>query len=183
MQFSIRRAVPADGPAISQVAAQTFALACPANTPASEIHAYIQEHLKPADFERLSQAPDKRLSVALLGDTIVGYSLVSHDPEPLGIAGADGVAELTKCYVLPDYHGTGVSQSLVADVLGGVAGPLRLTVNDTNSRAIAFYTRNGFAIVGETTFQCGADVHRDWVMLCRPLKHMDERQLDMTPLD
>ncbi|MCE0777908.1 hypothetical protein ACK1VC_19560 [Pseudomonas sp. XP2] len=53
----------------------------------------------------------------------------------------------------------------MADVLQGVVGALRLTVNDSNSRAIAFYLRNGFAVVGETTFQCGADVHRDLVML------------------
>lgn len=165
MQFSIRRATAADSAAISQVAARTFALACPTNTPAEEISAYIQGALMPADFERLSREPGMRLSVGLVRDTVVGYSLVNLAPQPLGIPAADGIAELSKCYVLPEYHGAGVAQRLMADVLQGVAGALRLTVNDSNSRAIAFYLRNGFAVVGETTFQCGADVHRDLVML------------------
>ncbi|WP_236058924.1 GNAT family N-acetyltransferase [Pseudomonas protegens] len=119
----------------------------------------------PADFERLNREPEMRLSVGLMRRTVVGYSLVNLAPEPLGIPAADGIAELSKCYVLPEYHGAGVAQRLMADVLQGVVGALRLTVNDSNSRAIAFYLRNGFAVVGETTFQCGADVHRDLVML------------------
>lgn len=165
MHFLIRQATAADCDAISQVAARTFALACPANTPATEISAYIQGALMPADFERLNREPEMRLSVGLMRRTVVGYSLVNLAPEPLGIPAADGIAELSKCYVLPEYHGAGVAQRLMADVLQGVVGALRLTVNDSNSRAIAFYLRNGFAVVGETTFQCGADVHRDLVML------------------
>lgn len=165
MHFLIRQATAADSDAISQVAARTFALACPANTPTAEISAYIQGALMPADFDRLSREPDMRLSVGLMRGTVVGYSLLNLAPEPLGILAADGIAELSKCYVLPEYHGAGVAQQLMADVLQGVAGALRLTVNDSNSRAIAFYLRNGFAVVGETTFQCGADVHRDLVML------------------
>lgn len=63
MDFLIRQATAADSEAISQVAARTFALACPANTPATEISAYIQGALMPADFERLSREPHMRLSV------------------------------------------------------------------------------------------------------------------------
>ena len=165
MPFSIRRATAADSAEISQVAARTFALACPANTPAAEIRTYIEGQLMPEDFERLSRDSNMRLSIGLMRDTVVGYSLVNHDPEPLGILAADGIAELSKCYVLPEYHGAGVAQRLMVDVLQGVAGALRLTVNDSNDRAIAFYRRNGFAVVGETSFQCGADVHRDLVMV------------------
>lgn len=165
MQFSIRRATAADSDAISQVAARTFALACPANTPAAEIGAFIQGALMPADFDRMSGEAHMRLSVGLMRNAVVGYSLVNLAPEPLGIAPADGIAELSKCYVLPEYHGAGLAQCLMADALQGVTGALRLTVNDSNRRAIAFYLRNGFAVVGETTFQCGADVHRDLVMV------------------
>lgn len=36
---------------------------------------------------------------------------------------------------------------------------------DLIAQAIHFYQRNGFQTVGEMRFQCGADIHRDVVMV------------------
>jgi len=46
---------------------------------------------------------------------------------------------------------------------------LQLGVWQRNTRAIAFYEREGFRITGETTFLVGSDLQSDWTM---------ERQLD-----
>lgn len=165
MSLHVRSAVHEDCYRISQIASATFALACPANTPAEEIEQYIQSNLLPVHFEALLGDGQKQLRVVLKGTQIVGYSLITLDPEPLGIAVADNVAELTRCYLSPDHHGTGAAQALLDGTLRGIEQSVRLTVNETNDRAIRFYQRNGFDIVGETRFVCGADVHRDWVML------------------
>ncbi|NBF04930.1 GNAT family N-acetyltransferase [Pseudomonas sp. Fl5BN2] len=165
MPLQVRPAQPADSQRLSQIARQTFALACPPDTPAKEIEAFIEEHLLPEHFAALLQQPDKQLRVLLQGPQVIGYSLISQQPEALGVSAADGIAELTRCYLDAEHHGSGAAQYLLSHTLAQQPGPLRLTVNEANARAIRFYQRNGFAIVGETTFHCGADLHRDWVML------------------
>ncbi|MFF7706590.1 GNAT family N-acetyltransferase [Pseudomonas sp. NPDC007930] len=161
----VRPATAADAAAISAVARQTFALACPPGTPQGEIDAYIRGNLGPDRFAAALGNPAQQLWVLEHDGQVAGYSLVDHAAAALGIAAADGLAELSRCYVAPQHHGQGAAQALLAATLASVPGPVRLTVNDQNPRAIAFYRRNGFVQVGETQFLCGADVHRDWVMV------------------
>jgi ribosomal protein S18 acetylase RimI-like enzyme len=161
----IRAALLTDAETISAIATQTFALACPAGTPEIELQRYIDENLTASCFE--SALVDGKVEVRVLCDakTIVGFSLVNHTPETLDLPLADGISELTRCYVLPAHHGTGAAQRLLSATLVSLPGPVRLMVNDQNLRAIRFYARNGFSTVGETSFQCGDDIHRDLVMV------------------
>jgi ribosomal protein S18 acetylase RimI-like enzyme len=163
----IRAALLTDAEAISAVAAQTFALACPAGTPEIELQKYIRENLTPPCFELALADPKCDVQVLVNAKTVIGFSLVNHAPESLNLPLADGIAELTRCYVLPAYHGTGCAQRLLDATLASLPGPVRLTVNDQNAKAIRFYTRNGFATVGATSFRCGDDIHRDLVMVRR----------------
>ncbi|MCS4259707.1 ribosomal protein S18 acetylase RimI-like enzyme [Pseudomonas protegens] len=167
MPLCLRNAQQDDTQRLSQIARQTFALACPPDTPATEIEAFIQENLLPEHFSALLEAPGKQLRGLLDDNRIIGYSLVNLHPQDLGVASADGIAELTRCYLDAAHHGSGAAQFLLAQTLAQQPGPLRLTVNEHNARAIRFYQRNGFVRVGETLFPCGADLHRDWVMLRR----------------
>lgn len=164
----IRKASPDDAHAISAVAIRTFALACPADTPEIELRRYIDDNLQPASFSAAIE--DRNVDVWVLEDAraVVGFSLVNHAPQPLQITAADGIPELTRCYVLPSHHGTGAAQRLLSATLAALPARVRLTVNDQNAKAIRFYTRNGFAAVGETSFECGDDVHRDLVMVRDP---------------
>lgn len=43
--------------------------------------------------------------------------------------------------------------------------PIWLGVFTHNTRAIAFYAKSGFRVVGEMTFAMGEDPQRDFVML------------------
>ena len=163
--MQVRIAMPDDAAAISHIAAQTFAMACPANTPREELAHYIRENLTPECFLSALADPGKNALVLEQEGAVVGFSLITHTPERLGIALADGIPELTRCYVAAAQHGTGAAQFLLTATLAGVRGSIRLTVNDQNIRAIRFYERNGFERVGETTFECGEDMHRDLVMV------------------
>lgn len=163
----IRSATFGDCEAISKIASDTFALACPADTPAEELDLYISENLTPSSFQAALNAPEQSVLVLEKAGGVVGFSLVNHQPEKLGIPQADGIPELTRCYVDTAHHGTGAAQALMAATLAGITTPIRLAVNDQNARAIGFYQRNGFQTVGETSFQCGEDVHRDLVMVRR----------------
>jgi ribosomal protein S18 acetylase RimI-like enzyme len=78
-------------------------------------------------------------------------------------------AELSKMYVLPDRHGSGVATALMSRAVAtaedwGVAC-VWLGVNQANQRAQRFYTKSGFTISGTRTFQVGAGRESDYVMV------------------
>ena len=161
----VRSAILDDSEAISRIARDTFSMACPADTSAEELKRYISENLTPSCFQSALLAPNQNVLVLEKAGAVVGFSLINHTPETLGIVLADGIPELTRCYVAAAHHGTGAAQYLMTATLAGVSNRIRLTVNDQNARAIGFYQRNGFQTVGETSFQCGDDIHRDLVMV------------------
>ncbi|NWB25462.1 GNAT family N-acetyltransferase [Pseudomonas gingeri] len=163
--LQIRPATVADCDPLSHIACRTFALACPASTPALEIARHIEAQLQPVHFRELLQQPGKILLVLELDQQLIGYSLLTPEPGPVGVEAADAAQEFTRCYVVPEQHGSGAAGFLMSESLKYLAGPVRLSVSEENPRAIRFYERQGFRIVGQTTFQCGNDVQRDWLML------------------
>jgi ribosomal protein S18 acetylase RimI-like enzyme len=80
--------------------------------------------------------------------------------------------ELSKMYVLPDSHGSGVSTALMNAALAAAAelrgACLWLGVNQENRRAQRFYRKHGFAVHGTRTFMVGTRREHDYVMV-RPV--------------
>jgi len=165
MDFLIRAARPDDAAALSAVAARTFALACPPGTPARELASFIDTRLQPSHFAEHLASDSQAVLVVEQAGAVVGYSLANRAPGPVGVAAADHLPELTRCYLLPEMHGSGAAQQLFDATLALMTGPVRLAVSIENPRAIRFYTRNGFATVGSTTFPCGDELHEDLVMV------------------
>ncbi|MEL6322107.1 MAG: N-acetyltransferase, partial [Cyanobacteria bacterium J06626_14] len=68
-----------------------------------------------------------------------------------------------------EWHGRGVAHKLMAKILSTAsdagADHIWLGVWEHNPRAIAFYGKYGFRVVGEHTFQFGSDPQRDLVMM------------------
>ncbi|SRR5471030_706371 len=165
MSTLVRLATLEDASAISHLAVATFSMACPVSTPADDIKDYIETNLNVECFENLLTSSNKKIHVLEFDDQIIGYSLLTLAPEPVGISKADGITELTRCYLLAEFHGAGYAQKLVSETLQSVSGGVRLLVNEENERAIKFYTRQGFTPVGETSFYVGKDKHLDLVMI------------------
>ena len=168
----VNRAGLWDAEALSDVAAATFPLACPPGSTDEDIEAFIDEVLSYERFgEYLSDATRIVLKATSI-DRIVGYAmLVDGIPDDPNVAQAltlSPILEISKMYVLPGQHGTGVSTALmdasVAFAEGrGYAG-VWLGVNQHNARAQRFYEKSGFTKVGEKTFQVGSQTHHDFVM-------------------
>lgn len=83
----------------------------------------------------------------------VGYAVVSAGSLP-GTTPDD--AELKRIYVLSRWHGTGIGRDLfdVAEAEARVRGAARmvLSVYQRNARAIRFYEKQGFVVIGEAIF-------------------------------
>lgn len=148
----------ADVDELAAVAAHTFPLACPPSVTAEDMAAFIEANLSAARFAEYLADPKRVVLVARHDQRIVGYAM---------LVGDDGV-ELSKLYVLPEHHGTGVSTTLMQVVLRAAAGlggsRVWLGVNQKNQRAQRFYTKHGFSINGTRTFRVGAAVEHDYLM-------------------
>lgn len=145
---------------LAAVAARTFPLACPPATPTEDIASFIDTNLSAARFEEYLADPQRAVLIARHDGRIVGYAML--------IRGADGDAELSKIYLLADFHGRGPATMLMDAALATAADwgahSIWLGVNQQNQRAQRFYLKNGFKINGTRTFQVGERQENDYVM-------------------
>jgi ribosomal protein S18 acetylase RimI-like enzyme len=80
-----------------------------------------------------------------------------------------GALELGRIYLLPAWQGSGAARSLLdaveAEVRARGSSALWLLVYPPATRAVRFYERQGFRIVGTAPFQFGEQLEQDWAML------------------
>lgn len=140
-EAAIRRAGPDDAALLHDVAAATFALACPPGTTAEAIADFIARHLSAERFAEYLSDPERVLFVAIDGETAadgpnaadgptevvgqtvgetataVGYTMVVFgEPTDADVVASITVrptAELSKVYVRAERHGGGVAGRLV----------------------------------------------------------------------
>jgi ribosomal protein S18 acetylase RimI-like enzyme len=171
MTATVRPASIAEASALSELAAETFPLACTPGTSRSDIDAFISTHLSTARFEGYLSDPSRELLVAELDGTLVAYAmLVVAEPTDADVAAAITLrptAELSKFYARSTAHGTGLATTLMACTLDAAAArgaaAVWLGVNSNNPRANRFYDKNDFAVVGRKRFHVGEREENDFV--------------------
>ena len=174
MSVSVTCATPSEARELAALAALTFPLACPPKVTAADSAAFVAEHLSEDAFARYLADGSKKVLAAVQDGNLMGYALLvfsaPSDPE---VAEALGhlpapAAELSKCYVHPAVHGTGVAAALMQAAIGTALASgyrtLWLGVNDLNLRAQAFYRKSGFNEIGRRNFTVGGHVFRDFIL-------------------
>ncbi|MFB7875140.1 GNAT family N-acetyltransferase [Nocardia sp. NPDC056064] len=160
-----------DAEALSDVAAATFPLACPPEASPGDIEIFLEQVLSGERFGEYLSDPDRTVLKAVEGDEIVGYAMLvagrPADPEVDALVRPGTVVEVSKMYVLPGHHGSGVAAALMTAVVAVAreagAQALWLGVNQANERAQRFYAKHGFTRVGTKTFLVGNQLHDDFV--------------------
>ena len=156
MPDSFRLAVSRDAAALHRIAALTFPLACTPHTTEEETAAFVAQNLDESAFARYLADPTRILLIAVDAvDEPIGYTmLVTGDPRDLDVATAiryRPTIELSKMYVHPSHHGSGIAQRLITTTLdearGTGAAGIWLGVSVEQGRAIAFYATEGLARV------------------------------------
>jgi ribosomal protein S18 acetylase RimI-like enzyme len=167
----IRIAAAADAPAIASLGAETFAVSFGSQNAPENIAAHLAKSYG-VDIQRRELAdPAITYFIAEMNGRIAGYAMVMEGGAPASVTGPLPV-EVRRFYVVHDFHGMGVAQSLMdacaneARRRGGRT--LWLGVWSLNPRAIRFYEKCGFREVGTQTFLLGDDPQQDYV-LERPL--------------
>ncbi|HEX7834703.1 MAG TPA: GNAT family N-acetyltransferase [Pseudolysinimonas sp.] len=171
MPVSVRRAIASDAAELSRVAAITFPLACPPSTTDEAKADFIANSLAERNFSDYIAAPDHILLLAEVDGVAAGYTMLvtgdPDDPDVAAVVSARPTVELSKVYVMPEQHGTGVAAALMDATLAAArdvgAVSMWLGVNNENVRANRFYEKSGFALVGLKKFRLGDVDEEDFV--------------------
>jgi ribosomal protein S18 acetylase RimI-like enzyme len=163
----INRATTGDAEALSKLSALVFPLGCPADTKPEDLAEYINQQLTPERFRVMLEDDRIVILIVTISDELAGYALIARGAShPQGRLSAP--CELRKFYIDPAYHGRGVADALMGEVISAVAdgceGALWLSVFSGNQRAISFYQRWGFRICGSQDFYVGTDCQKDYLM-------------------
>ena len=163
----IRVARPEDAAALASLAERTFREAFSDTNDEADMELHCSRsfgvelqlrEIRDADYVTLLGERDGRLA---------GYSqLKRHSPQPC--VPLERPSELYRLYVDSRWHSSGVAQMLMTETLAAAATAssdgIWLGVWEHNLRAIAFYRKFGFELVGEHDFFLGQDKQRDLIM-------------------
>jgi ribosomal protein S18 acetylase RimI-like enzyme len=168
-EILIRQATPDDAKLLADLAYTTFWDAFahhPKNAPDDLAH-YMRQAFS---LEQIAAELSEQRSIFLiaeLGDATAGYSKLTIDNIEPGIT-AERPVELSRLYSHQKYLGQGVGQRLMEACFDQAKQENRdviwLGVWEYNPRALRFYEKNGFRVVGKHTFQLGSDPQTDLLM-------------------
>jgi ribosomal protein S18 acetylase RimI-like enzyme len=168
MILRVRLASPRDANLLAELAARLFEEAFgSANTP-DDMQMYVAKAFSPkAQRDELSD-PMRVVWIAEDPDGApIGYAMLRRGGTAPGVD-AVASAEVQRIYVDRAWHGRGAASALMGacadQAREWAADVLWLGVWERNPRAIAFYEKMGFRVVGKQTFLLGRDVQFDLVM-------------------
>ena len=167
MTPTIRLARSEDAAAVAAFSARTFfETYADSNDPAD-----MTAHLAAKYSEAIQAAeladPCLVYLLAEIGSALAGFALLhlDHSPESTTLSRP---VELVRFYVAKEWHGHGVAQALMSacrhEAIRRGGRTMWLAVWQSNTRAIAFYRKMGFAVAGTVAFRLGSQVQTDHMM-------------------
>lgn len=163
----LRRATPDDAAPLAAFGARVFAETFAADNRPEDMALHVAATYEPARQARELDDPALTYVVAEVDRALVGYALVRSGAAPACVPPV--ALEILRFYVDRPLHGTGVSRALMAECIALAerrgAAALWLGVWERNARAIRFYEKCGFRVVGSQHFTLGTDVQTDRVMV------------------
>jgi ribosomal protein S18 acetylase RimI-like enzyme len=164
----VRRAVPADAAALGLVGAATFLDSYAGIIDGGDIVTHAAHQHAPCVYADWLTDPATIVLIAETppGDAPVGYAVLTAPKLPIDPMPGD--IEIRRIYLLSRFHGGGLGRAMMeqgADA-ARAAGHRRLLlgVYRHNNRAIAFYRKAGFAVIGRREFSVGARSYDDLVL-------------------
>lgn len=165
--YAVRLATADDATLLAQMGARTFRDTFGVDNTAKDMAMYVA-----GSFSTQIQAAELAdgsidFLLALAGDEPVGYAKVRTGDAPPCVGGS-APFEISRLYADTPWIGRGVGGALMQACLDRAASlgcdVVWLDVWERNPRAISFYERWGFAVVGEQDFVLGEDVQHDLLM-------------------
>ena len=165
----LRIATVDDAVVVSRLAARLFEQTFGAVNTAEDMKSYLAHSFRPE--LQAAELGDQACRTWIAEDTDgtpIGYAMLWRGNRTEGVE-ATSPAEIQRIYVDRALHGRAVGDALmracVEQARAWACDVIWLAVWQRNPRDIAFYEKNGFERVGVKTFQLGADLQNDYVMV------------------
>ncbi|MEO0351287.1 MAG: GNAT family N-acetyltransferase [Cyanobacteria bacterium P01_A01_bin.15] len=166
--ITIRQAYSDDAEALARTAKHIFRETFATENNLTDMEFYCSKSFGTEIQRQEILDPNWATILAEVEGQLVAFAQVRlHSPK--ACVAADQPSELHRLYVQKEWHGRGVAHKLMSNILSTAlatgADYIWLGVWEHNPRAIAFYGKYGFRVVGEHIFQFGSDPQRDLVMM------------------
>jgi GNAT superfamily N-acetyltransferase len=170
----VRRADIHDADLLARLGATTFTQAFADANSAEDMDAYLASAFGPEIQAAELRQPESVFLIVSVDGEPAGYAQIQVTDPPAGV-NASRPIELVRFYLDAAWHGQGVSKVLMEEVLAvasaGRYNIIWLGVWEHNGRAISFYRKWGFEVVGNKSFRLGSDLQTDYLMSRSLLLH------------
>jgi ribosomal protein S18 acetylase RimI-like enzyme len=164
----IRKAEIQDAADISSLGRITFLEAHRHSSPEEDLNAYLDSRFHIDEVTRELSDPKNHFFLYFHNEQLAGYSKIVFDMPAVQIPEATNLCKLERLYISKDFYGKKIGLKLFQFnkelCLQHQQAGIWLTVWVENERAIAFYERAGFRIVGEILFKVGTTENPNYVM-------------------
>lgn len=155
---------------LAAIGRQTFEETFAADNRPEDMAAYLATSFGPELQLAELQHPDIVFLLARMQQQVVGYAKLRFG-STLGVEPGktpDQRMEIERLYVLEDWIGTGLGASLmrrsIEEARSKACRSVVLGVWEKNERALVFYKRFGFKVIGQHEFRLGDDVQTDLIL-------------------
>ncbi len=163
----IREATTKDAKLLVELKQQTFRDTFEGENEPGDMDIYCERHFNENIQRSELESNQFTLFICECEGETSGYAQIHWQSDTDSID-ARNPAEIQRFYILKQWHGKGVAKQLMKVCLEEIANHLCdivwLGVWEHNQRAIAFYQKYLFNVVGNKTFTLGTDHQNDFIM-------------------
>jgi GNAT superfamily N-acetyltransferase len=162
-----RKATVEDTNTIVQFGADTFKAAFGPYNTSEDMAEYLAANFNHETIQSIIEDVSSFFLLGHEGNKMIGYAMLKEGTHPDFVTGPNPI-ELVRFYVTPEVIGLGYGSELMQACLDKALAMGHKTVWlatwQKNERAIRFYEKWGFRIVGNAIYIIGDDVTDDFVM-------------------
>lgn len=167
---TVRQANSSDATSLAAIAERTFRETFAVDNSEENISLHCAQKFG-AEIQSGEIADPQLITLlAEVAGELVGFAQLRLEHAAARVSG-DRPAELHRIYVASEWHGRGVATELMRAVCAAAARAgsdcIWLGVWEQNLKAIAFYRKCGFSVVGDHAFMLGRDRQRDLILAAR----------------
>ena len=152
---------------LEQISKQTYYNAFSQENSLENMRAYLESSLSEEKLLEELKESNSEFYFAEINQRLIGYLKINFDAAQTDLYDRNAM-ELERIYVIKEFQGKNYGQKLLNKILGiakkNEMDYLWLGVWEKNERAIRFYERNGFSVIGSHPFRMGVEIQTDLIM-------------------